>query len=149
MSRPARGGFEESAMEEVTLARATAAIQASLAHARQKSLGPLTVVVLDAGGHVRASAREDGAGFSGIDIASAKARGALSFSMSSRRVAEIFGGDAALCATLAATMNGQMLPIPGAVLINDPAGRVIGAIAAAGDAPDNDEAAAMAGLSSL
>jgi uncharacterized protein GlcG (DUF336 family) len=136
-------------MEEVTLAKATAAIQATLAHARQKSLAPLAVVVLDAGGHLRASVREDGAGFSGIDIAAAKARGALSFSMSSRKIAELFGANAALCATLAATMKGQMLPIPGAVLISNSSGRVVGAIAAAGDAPDNDEAAATAGLAAL
>lgn len=136
-------------MEEVTLAKANVAIQATLAHARQKSLAPLAVVVLDAGGHVCAAAREDGAGFSGIDIATAKARGALSFSMSSRKIGEIFGSNAALCATLATTMGGQMLPIAGAVLISNTAGRVVGAIAAAGDAPDNDEAAASAGLVAL
>jgi uncharacterized protein GlcG (DUF336 family) len=48
--------------------------------------------------------------------------------------------------TLAATLQGQVLPIPGAVLVRDGGGRLLGAIAAAGDAPDNDEAAALAGL---
>ncbi len=133
-------------MEEVTLAGATAAIQSALAYARAHSLAPLAVVVLDAGGHVCASVREDGGGHSGIDIAVAKARGALSFSMSSRTVAEIFGGNIALCVTLAETLKGQMLPLPGAVLIRGLEGRVIGAISAAGDSPDNDEAAASAGL---
>jgi len=133
-------------MEEVTLARATAAIQAVISHARGNALAPLAIAVLDGGGHVRATAREDGAGHSGIDIAVAKARGALSFSMTSRAVGEIFGGNAALCATLAATLKGQMLPIPGALLIKDAKGHLVGAIAAAGDSPDNDEAAAAAGL---
>ncbi len=136
-------------MEEVTLVGATAAIQAALAYARAQSLAPLAVAVLDAGGHVRASVREDGGGHSGIDIALAKARGALSFSMSSRKVAEIFSGNIALCVTLAETLKGQMLPLPGAVLIRDLKGRVIGAISAAGDSPDNDEAAASAGLKAL
>lgn len=136
-------------MEQVTLAGATAAIQAALAYAREKSLAPLAVAVLDAGGHVRASAREDGGGHSGIDIAVAKARGALSFSMSSRTIGEIFSGNVALCVTLAETLKGQMLPIPGAVLISDSKGRVIGAITVAGDSPDNDEAAATAGLAAL
>ena len=132
-------------MQELPLGQAMSLIQATLAHARDKQLAPLAVSVLDRGGHLRACAREDGAGHSGIDIANAKARGALSFSMSSRTVGEIFGGNAALCATLSTTLAGQMLPIPGAVLIRDDAGRIIGAIAAAGDAPDNDEAAALAG----
>ncbi len=44
--------------------------------------------------------------------------------------------------TLAATLKGQVLPIPGGVLIRDGAGRLLGAMAAAGDAPDNDESAA-------
>jgi uncharacterized protein GlcG (DUF336 family) len=133
-------------MEEVTLSEATLAIQAALGFARAKTLAPLAVVVLDAGGHLRACSREDGAGFSGIDIATAKARGALSFSMSSRAVGEIFGGNPALCTTLAATLRGQMLPLAGAVLLRDGSGRVFGAIGAAGDLPDNDEAAAAAGL---
>ncbi len=136
-------------MEEVTLADATHAIQAVCAYAREKALAPLAVAVLDAGGHVRAAVREDGSGHSGIDIAIAKARGALSFSMTSRAIGEIFGGNPSLCAALAVTMNGQMLPLPGALLIRGSGDRVIGAIAAAGDAPDNDESAAAAGLAAV
>ena len=133
-------------MQELTLIDAMHGIDAAFAHARSHGLSPLAVVVLDAGGHVRAAAREDGSGHSGIDIATAKARGALSFRMSSRAVGDFMSGNALVGATLAATLNGQMLPIPGAVLIHDTAGGLLGAIAAAGDAPDNDEAAAIAGL---
>ncbi len=133
-------------MEDLMLKDALRAIEATLNFAREKSLAPLAVVVLDGGGHVRASSREDGSGHSGIDIAIAKARGALSFGISSRAVGEFMSGNPLLGTTLAATLRGQVLPIPGAVLIRDAAGRVQGAIAAAGDAPDNDEAAALAGL---
>lgn len=133
-------------MQDLMLTHAMSAIQAAFAHARKNSLAPVAVVVLDAGGHVLAAAREDGSGHSGIDIAIAKARGALSFRMPSRAVGEFLGGNALVGATLAGVLGGQMLPIPGAVLINDPSGRLLGAIAAAGDVPDNDEAAAIAGL---
>jgi uncharacterized protein GlcG (DUF336 family) len=133
-------------MQQLTLERATLAIQATLAHARKCSLAPLAVVVLDNGGHVRAAVREDGSGIAGIAIASAKARGALSFSMSSRAVGEVFGGNPLLASMLAVTLEGQLLPIPGALLIRDTGNAIIGCIAAAGDAPDNDEAAAAAGL---
>jgi uncharacterized protein GlcG (DUF336 family) len=136
-------------MEELKLSQALRAIEAAFADARARSLAPLAVVVLDAGGHVRAAAREDGSGHSGVDIAAAKGRGALSFGISSRAVGEFMSGNTLLGATLAATLQGQVLPIPGAVLIRDPGGRLLGAIAAAGDAPDNDEAAALAGLATF
>jgi uncharacterized protein GlcG (DUF336 family) len=136
-------------MQDLMLSHAMRAIDAVFAHARAKLLAPLAVVVLDAGGHVRASAREDGSGHSGIEIAIAKGRGALSFGISSRAVGEFMGGNPLLGTTLAATLQGQVLPIPGAVLIRDGGGRLLGAIAAAGDAPDNDEAAALAGLAAV
>jgi len=133
-------------MEELKLSHALLAIEATIEYARAKQLAPLSVVVLDAGGHVRAGAREDGSGHSGIDIAIAKGRGALSFGMSSRAVGEFMSGNPLLGTTLAATLQGQVLPIPGAVLIRGAGAVLLGALAAAGDAPDNDEAAALAGL---
>lgn len=136
-------------MQDLNLKNALHAIDLTLRYARAKSLAPLAVVVLDAGGHVRAASREDGAGHSGVDIAVAKARGALSFGMSSRAVGEFMGANPLLGTTLAVTLAGQVLPIPGAVLIHNGAGQIRGAIAAAGDAPDNDEAAARAGLAGL
>ncbi len=136
-------------MQELTLARALKGIDAALAHARAKAMAPITVVVLDVGGHLRTCAREDGSGNAGVDIAAAKARGALHLGLSSRAIGEFLGGNALLGASLAAALSGQMLPIPGAVLIHDSAGRTAGAIAAAGDAPDRDEAAALAGLDAM
>jgi uncharacterized protein GlcG (DUF336 family) len=133
-------------MQELTLSQALRAIEVTLEHARAKALAPLAVVVLDAGGHVKAAAREDGSGHSGVEIAIAKGRGALSFGISSRAVGEFMNGNPLLGTTLAATLKGQVLPIPGGVLIRDGAGRLLGAMAAAGDAPDNDETAALAGL---
>jgi hypothetical protein len=59
-------------MQELTLSQALRAIEATLEHARAKALAPLAVVVLDAGGHVKAAAREDGSGHSGVEIATAK-----------------------------------------------------------------------------
>jgi uncharacterized protein GlcG (DUF336 family) len=136
-------------MQELTLGRALKGIEAALAHARARAMAPIAVVVLDGGGHVRACAREDGSGNAGVEIAAAKGRGALNFGVSSRAIGDFLGGNALLGASLAATLNGQMLPIPGAIIFHDSAGRAAGAIAAAGDAPDNDEAAALAGLAAM
>jgi uncharacterized protein GlcG (DUF336 family) len=133
-------------MDKVMLSDAMRVIDAALAHARKNALAPLAVVVLDRGGHVLASAREDESGHSAIDIAIAKGRGALSFGMNSRQVGDFMSGNPLLGSMLAVTLNGQVLPIPGAMLIRDGGGGTIGAIAAAGDSPDNDEASAIAGL---
>jgi uncharacterized protein GlcG (DUF336 family) len=42
--------------------------------------------------------------------------------------------------TLAATANGKFLPQPGAVLIKDAAGNVVGSAGASGGTSDEDEA---------
>ena len=47
---------------------------------------PLTVVVLDAGGHVVAAEREDGASIGRFAIAHGKAHGALALGMGSRSI---------------------------------------------------------------
>jgi uncharacterized protein GlcG (DUF336 family) len=48
--------------------------------------------------------------------------------------------------TLAATAQGRFLPQPGAVLIRDAAGAIIGAVGASGDTGDNDELACIGGV---
>ncbi len=55
------------------LADATTIIDAALTEARVRSLAPLAVAVLDAGGHLIAYKREDGAGIVRFDIAFGKA----------------------------------------------------------------------------
>jgi uncharacterized protein GlcG (DUF336 family) len=56
-----------------TLAQATTIVEATLAKGRELSLDPLTVVVLDPGGHVVALKREDGSGILRPQIATGKA----------------------------------------------------------------------------
>ena len=45
----------------ITLAQADAIVAGALAHGAAEGLKPLSVVVLDAGGHVKAFDRQDGA----------------------------------------------------------------------------------------
>src|SRR5690606_24763830 len=67
----------EKAMTSVTLAQATAIAVTALARGRDAGLAPLTVAVLDAGGHLVVLQREDGSGILRPDIAIGKAWGAL------------------------------------------------------------------------
>ena len=64
-------------MAFLTLAQASIIVDAALAEGRGRHFAPLAVAVLDAGGHLVAFKREDGAGFARFDIAYGKAWGAL------------------------------------------------------------------------
>ena len=60
----------------VTLAQASTVVDVALKKAREANLAPLTIAVLDAGGHLVAFKREDKSGILRFDIATGKAWGA-------------------------------------------------------------------------
>jgi uncharacterized protein GlcG (DUF336 family) len=43
-------------------------------------------------------------------------------------------------------VGGQLVPVPGGVLIKDAGGRILGAVGVSGDTSDNDEIAAAGGI---
>src|SRR5262249_59344645 len=80
--RPApRAG--EAKMPGLTLEQAGAIVAAALRKGRETNCAPLAVAVLDEGGHLKAFAREDGAGIIRPPIAFGKAWGALGMGMGS------------------------------------------------------------------
>jgi uncharacterized protein GlcG (DUF336 family) len=104
-------------MPTLSLAQASTIIDAALMKAREQHFAPLRVAVLDAGGHLIAFAREDGAGFARFDIAYGKAWGALGMGFGTRELAERATRFPAFVAALAAVSPGRMVPSPGGVLI--------------------------------
>jgi len=122
-------------MTALTLAHAEALAKRALAAARARGLNPMSVAVIDASGNLKVALREDGAGLVGIEIALGKARAALSFGCSSRQIADALAGNPLAAQSVLANQAGRLVLLAGGVLIPD-----LGAIAAAGDAPDNDEA---------
>jgi uncharacterized protein GlcG (DUF336 family) len=133
-------------MSRLTLAQASTIVDAALAKGRALSLAPLTVVVLDPGGHAVALKREDGSGILRADIATAKAWGALGMGFGSRELAGRAAKTPGFFTALSAVSQGRMVPVPGGVLIRDSAGEVIGAVGISGDASDQDEICAVAGV---
>jgi len=119
---------------------------ATIAAAKDENITGMTVVVTDAGGHVRVAMRADEAGFFGFEIALAKATTALGFGTSSAQIARMLGGNQAAVAGLVGATGGRFLPLGGGILIADGAGTVLGAVAAAGSTPENDERLAAAGV---
>ena len=128
----------------ITAARAI--ISGAEAHAERHGLKPLAVVVLDAGGHVRAAERADGASNMRFEIARAKAFGAISLGMDSRALMERAEVQPYFVLSAGAAIGGALVPVPGGVLVRDGDGSVIGAVGVSGDSSDNDEAAAIAGI---
>jgi len=118
------------------------------AHGADAGLKPLTVVVLDAGGHVVAAEREDGASNGRFAIAHGKASGALSLGMGSRSLMQRAEEQAYFIAAATSALGGSLVPVPGGVLVRDGSGTLLGAVGISGDSSDNDEAAAVAGIGS-
>ncbi len=133
-------------MTELTLAKAQTAITAALAHAREKSLAPMAVVVLDARGVLKAFAAEDGTSLRRADIAIGKAYGALSMGVGSRTLGQRAEERPLFIAAVTHAVGGSLIPVAGGVLVRGDDNSIIGAIGASGDTSDNDEAVVLAGL---
>jgi uncharacterized protein GlcG (DUF336 family) len=134
-------------MTQLTVERAERLAKSALAYARAKSLNALSVSVIDASGHLKFAMREDGAGLAGVDIALGKARAALTFGCSSKQIADALAGNPLAGPSVLGVLQGRIMLLAGGVLVRDSANEIIGAIGAAGDAPDNDEAAVLAAVS--
>jgi len=133
-------------MTRITLAQAQALIAAAIDEGRSLGLKPLTVAVLDAGGHLVALAREDASSNLRPQIAIAKASGSLALGVSSRVIGEM-AIDRPTFINAAAGLNPDgIVPAAGGVLIRNADGAVIGAVGVTGDLSDNDEKAALAGI---
>jgi uncharacterized protein GlcG (DUF336 family) len=130
----------------VTLAQASTIVDVALKKARDGNLAPLTVAVLDSGGHLVAFKREDKSGILRFDIAFGKAWGALGMGFGSRTLASRAAKTPQFFTMLAAASGGRMVTNPGGVLIKDSSGTIVGACGISGDASDKDEMCAVAGI---
>ncbi len=113
---------------------------------KEYGLKPLTVVVLDAGGHVVTAEREDGASNNRFEIALGKAYGALALGMGSRSLMARAEQQPYFISSAAAAIGGKLIPVPGGVLAKDETGAIVGCVGVSGDTSDNDELAAISGI---
>lgn len=129
------------------LSRAQAIIEAVLEAGAERGLKPLSVVVLDAGGHVVAFARQDGASPGRFGIAHGKAYGAAMLHMGGRAQMQRAEAQAYFMTAANGVFGGAVVPVPGGVLLRaGEGGPVVGAVGVTGDSSDNDAEAAMAGI---
>lgn len=130
----------------ITLEKANTIISGAFARAAELQLKPLAVAVMDAGGHLIAFQRQDGASTGRLQIACGKAAGALFIGLSSRKIAEMAAERPTFIASLGPVAPAGVIPAPGGILIVDESGATIGAVGISGDLSDSDEAAALAGI---
>jgi uncharacterized protein GlcG (DUF336 family) len=130
----------------ITLAAARTIIAAALAEGEAAGMKPLSVLVLDAGGHPKAFERADGASNLRFEVARGKAYGALGLGMGSRALMARAEQQPYFAAAVNGAFGGAFIPVPGGVLVRSATGDLIGAVGVSGDTSDQDEAAAVAGI---
>ena len=133
-------------MSLLTLKKANKMIETAISKARELGLSPLTVVVLDEAGHLKALQREDGASMIRQQIATAKAWGAVNMGVSSRSLAGVAIQRPDFMNALINIADGKIMPAPGGVLIRDADNNLLGAVGISGDSSEQDERCAIAGI---
>ncbi len=135
-------------MSHLTYDQAKAIVAVVLDAGRRYDLNPLTVAVLDAGGHLVAFGREDRSGIMRPDIAIGKAWGSLGMGIPSRRIRDLLADRPTFIDSLSVASGGRFIPVPGGVLIRGESG-VIGAVGVSGDTSDKDEACAIEAITAI
>jgi uncharacterized protein GlcG (DUF336 family) len=116
----------------INLRKARTIIRKAMEKSRELDLKPMSVVVLDAGGHVQAFEREDGAAPGRFAIAQGKAYGSIMLGMAGTAQMARAEAQAYFIAAAGGAFGGQMIPVPGGVLVRDKKGAVIGAVGVTG-----------------
>src|SRR5260221_3806780 len=96
----------------VTLAQVSTIVDVALKKAREMNLVPMTVAVLDAGGHLVAFKREDKSGILRYDIAYGNAWGALGMGFRSRTLVERAGNTPQVFNALYAAIGRRVVSHP-------------------------------------
>lgn len=129
----------------MNLELANALIVSALEYRRAHDMKPLTIAVIDAGGHLVALQREDGTSNLRPEIAQGKAKGAVAMGLGSRALYTRAQEQPFFIGAMNALNQGQLVPVPGGVLIYRDE-KLIGAIGITGDSSDNDEACAVSAI---
>ena len=131
----------------ITLDQAQTLIGGALAEARKLDLKPVSVIVLDVRGSIVAAASEDGVSAMRARIDHGKANAAIALGMGTRALMNRAEQQAYFIQSINGLAGGDMVPVPGGVLVRDASGELLGAVGISGDTSDNDESAALGGIS--
>ena len=130
----------------ISLRKARTILKHALAKGREAQMKPLSVVVLDAGGHPIAFEREDGASPGRFAIAHGKANGCLMLGLPGSAIQARADQQSYFVSALNGLYGGAFVPVKGGVLVRDAKGNILGAVGVTGDSSDNDAVCAVAGI---
>ncbi len=133
-------------MATVTLEQAKTIAHEALLKGYELCLAPLTVAILDSGGHLVVLYRDDQSSLLRPNIAIGKAWGVLGLGFGGRELADRAKKNPIFFNSLSDMSGGRMVPVPGGVLIRDLEGKIIGSVGISGDRSDNDDICAVHGI---
>ncbi len=133
-------------MRGITLDQANTVIAGAIARAKALGLKPLSIIVLDAGGRVKAFQKQDGSALLRFEIAYGKAFAALGMGRSSKLVLQKYRDKPKFIDNLEKLSDGPIFLEGGAQLILDEFGEVVGAVGITGDSNEMDDDCAFAGI---
>ena len=134
---------------QLTLAQAKDIIKHALAEQEKQGFKPLAVVVLGAGGSIKASESQDGTSLVRPKVAHGKAYGAYAVGLGSRALFERAKVEPFFIQAMNSLCDGALVPVPGGVLIRSTEGELLGAVGVTGDISDNDEQCAVVGIEAV
>jgi len=135
-------------MRAITLDQAVKIINGAFAEAKRRNAYPLTAVLLDAGGRMKAALKQDGASLLRFEVSYGKAYASLAMGRTSKMVLQKAKEKPLFMESFMELADGPMFLEGGGQLIRDKEGEVIGAIGLTGDTNEVDDLCAIAGIHS-
>jgi uncharacterized protein GlcG (DUF336 family) len=133
-------------MRGLSLNEANTIIAATFAAAKKHRCRPMSAIVLDAGGRVKAFQKEDGASMLRFEVCYGKAYGSLALGRPSKLVLQKAHEKPLFMQSIENLADYPLFLEGGGQLIRDRAGEVVGAIGVTGDANEMDDICAIAGI---
>jgi uncharacterized protein GlcG (DUF336 family) len=130
----------------ITLEAAERAIEAGKKKSAELGI-PFTISVLDAGAHLIAAARLDGAALAAVETSQTKARTSVLFMQATKDLVPAVQPGAPLFGIEASTRD-PLAFVPGGVPVFED-GVLVGAVGAGGGSPDQDHEVAAAAVAAL
>jgi uncharacterized protein GlcG (DUF336 family) len=133
-------------MRALSLEQANTIIAATFAAAEEHKCRPMSAIILDAGGRVKAFQKQDGASMMRFEICYGKAYASLALGRPSRLVLQKAKEKPLFMQSVGELADGPMFLEGGGQLIRDEAGEVMGAIGVTGDVNEMDDICAIDGI---
>jgi uncharacterized protein GlcG (DUF336 family) len=133
-------------MRGLSLEQANTIITAAFTAAKKRKCRPMSAIVLDAGGRVKAFQKQDGASMLRFEICYGKAYGALALGRPSKLVLQKAREKPLFMQSLDRLADHPLFLEGGGQLIRDKSGEVLGAVGITGDANELDDICGVEGI---